>query len=240
MENKFEKQLLKESNLWDRKFGESLPTLADTTKAYAEKNNIKEASTSESFGQMKNMMSNGIPMIFKKEEGKLQAKYYYKVMQNGDVGVFIQALSVGDPKAIKLWPKVEKVIKKNIDDYYKEKQNMIRIGSHKNIVNIIGFQTIKKYIIIELCNNGDLGNMLQNRNIIYTPGNILLNIAEGMEYLHKKNYIHKDLASRNVLINKENYNLVAKIGDFGLSNFLDIWLINFFLEVPINKGNPRE
>ena len=65
-------------------------------------------------------MSNGIPMIFKKEEGDLQAKYYYKVMQNGDVGVFIQALSVGDPKAIKLWPKVEKVIKKNIDDYYKE------------------------------------------------------------------------------------------------------------------------
>ena len=81
---------------------------------------LKEASTSESFGQMKNMMSNGIPMIFKKEEGKLQAKYYYKVMQNGDVGVFIQALVTGDPKAIKLWPKVEKVIKKNIDAFYKE------------------------------------------------------------------------------------------------------------------------
>ena len=81
---------------------------------------LKEASTSESFGQMKNMMSNGIPMIFKKEEGKLQAKYYYKVMQNGDVGVFIQALVVGDPKAIKLWPKVEKIIKKNLDSFYKE------------------------------------------------------------------------------------------------------------------------
>ena len=81
---------------------------------------LNEASTSESFSQMKNLMKNGIPMMFPKEEGELQAKYYYKVMQNGDVGVFIQALSVGDPKAIKLWPKVEKVIKKNIDDYYKE------------------------------------------------------------------------------------------------------------------------
>ena len=81
---------------------------------------LNEASTSESFSQMKNLMSNGIPMMFPKEEGKLQAKYYYKVMQNGDVGVFIQALVTGDPKAIKLWPKVEKVIKKNIDDYYKE------------------------------------------------------------------------------------------------------------------------
>ena len=81
---------------------------------------LNEASTSESYGQMKNLMSNGIPMIFKKEEGKLQSKYYYKVMQNGDVGVFIQALAVGDPKAIKLWPKAEKVIKKNIADYHKE------------------------------------------------------------------------------------------------------------------------
>ena len=81
---------------------------------------LNEASTSESFSQMRNLMKNIIPMMLKKEEGGLQAKYYYKVMQNGDVGVFIQRLSVGDPSAIKLWPKVSKVIYKNINDYYKE------------------------------------------------------------------------------------------------------------------------
>ena len=81
---------------------------------------ILKEGVNESYKQMLNLMKNGIPMIFKKEEGKLQAKYYYKTMQNGDVGVFIQRLSVGDPSAIKLWPKVSKVIKKNIDDYYKE------------------------------------------------------------------------------------------------------------------------
>ena len=81
---------------------------------------LNEASTSESFYQMRNLMSNLIPMMLKKEEGGLQAKYYYKIMQNGDVGSFIQALSVGDPKAIKLWPKVEKIIKKNLDSFYKE------------------------------------------------------------------------------------------------------------------------
>jgi hypothetical protein len=81
---------------------------------------LKEVSTSESFSQMRNLMKNLIPMMLKKEEGGLQAKYYYKIMQSGDVGVFIQALSVGDPKAIKLWPKVEKIIKKNLDSFYKE------------------------------------------------------------------------------------------------------------------------
>ena len=81
---------------------------------------LNEASTSESYGQMINLMKNGIPMIFPREEGELQKKYYDKVMNNGDVGVFIQALSVGDPKAIKLWPKVSKVIKKSMDNFYKE------------------------------------------------------------------------------------------------------------------------
>ena len=81
---------------------------------------LNEASTSESYGQMINLMKNGIPMIFKREEGELQKKYYDIVMNNGDVGVFIQALNVGDPKAIKLFPKVLRVIKKNIDDFYKE------------------------------------------------------------------------------------------------------------------------
>ena len=59
-------------------------------------------------------------MIFKPEEGKLQSKYYYKVMQSPVVGPFNQALLRNDPKAIKLWPKVSKVIKKNMDDFYKE------------------------------------------------------------------------------------------------------------------------
>ena len=81
---------------------------------------LNEASTSESFSQMKNLMGNAIPMMFPKEEGAPYDKWYYKTMQNGDVGVFIQALSVGDPKAIKLWPKVSKVIKKSMDNFYKE------------------------------------------------------------------------------------------------------------------------
>ena len=81
---------------------------------------LNEASTSESFYQMRNLMSNLIPMMLRREEGGLQKKYHDKIMSNGDVGVFIQALSVGDPKAIKLWPKVEKIIKKNLDSFYKE------------------------------------------------------------------------------------------------------------------------
>ena len=41
------KELLKESYVWERSFGEKLPTLADTTKAYAKKNNITEVGNSQ-------------------------------------------------------------------------------------------------------------------------------------------------------------------------------------------------
>jgi hypothetical protein len=36
------KDLLKESSVWDRKFGEKLPTLADVQKAYNDKHQLKE------------------------------------------------------------------------------------------------------------------------------------------------------------------------------------------------------
>tara|TARA_R100001460_G_scaffold42112_1_gene78097 strand:+ start:274 stop:627 length:354 start_codon:yes stop_codon:yes gene_type:complete len=81
---------------------------------------LNEASTSESYQQMRNLLKNGLPMIFPREEGELQEKYYSKTVHNGDVAALIQAVMVGDPKAIKLWPKAEKVIKKNIADFYKE------------------------------------------------------------------------------------------------------------------------
>ena len=40
---------------------------------------LNEASTSESFYQMRNLMSNLIPMMLRREEGGLQKKYHDKI-----------------------------------------------------------------------------------------------------------------------------------------------------------------
>ena len=56
------KELLRESNVWDRKFGESLPTLAQTSARYAAKQNkvneedLTEANTLPPFEIAKRMM----------------------------------------------------------------------------------------------------------------------------------------------------------------------------------------
>jgi len=80
---------------------------------------LKEG-VNQSYKQMLNLMKNAIPMMFRREEGGLEKKYHDSIMNNGDVGVFIQALHYGKPEAMKLWPKVEKIVKKNLDNFYKE------------------------------------------------------------------------------------------------------------------------
>ena len=51
---------------------------------------------------------------------------------------------------------------------------------------------------------------------------ILYDIAKGMEFLHSKNMLHRDLKTENILVHYDSNRFVAKVCDFGSSRKVDI------------------
>ena len=58
----------------------------------------------------------------------------------------------------------------------------------------------------------------QNKLPLYTKLSILVDICQGLEFLHGQDIIHRDLSSNNVLLTKHN---VAKIADLGVAKAIE-------------------
>jgi hypothetical protein len=85
------------------------------------------------------------------------------------------------------------------------------------IVQLIGVVTIGDplLVVMEYCEFGSLNNYLKKNPVSRTRKlTIALDCAEGLRYLDERNFVHRDIASRNVLISSDHR---AKLSDFGMS-----------------------
>ena len=76
------------------------------------------------------------------------------------------------------------------------------------------------FIITELMLHGSLLDFLHDKGqALKLPQlvDMAAQVAAGMGYLEIHDYIHRDVAARNILVGKNN---VCKVGDFGLARFL--------------------
>ena len=100
------------------------------------------------------------------------------------------------------------------------------MGVHKNVIEYLGVYSVgnQMYMIFEHADRGDLkkhldthrkSNNLNSETEVDSFFQIraAFEIANGMEYISSLNIVHKDLAARNILLDK-SYN--CKISDFGL------------------------
>ena len=76
------------------------------------------------------------------------------------------------------------------------------------------------WIFMEYCQHKDLTDFLSKHKLTERQVlDIMIQIAQGVEYIHEINVIHRDIKPSNVLISNDNP-IVAKVTDFDFSKFI--------------------
>lgn len=92
---------------------------------------------------------------------------------------------------------------------------------HPNIVEFHKAFTFKEntYVVLELCPNGTIQEMVRARKGISLPEvrRFVIQLCGAIKYMHTRNVIHRDLKMGNLFLDRE---LNVKIGDFGLAAVL--------------------
>jgi serine/threonine protein kinase len=90
---------------------------------------------------------------------------------------------------------------------------------HKNIVQTFEYGLTfqgEQFILFELIDGVGLNYMIENRKLTSDKlkVDLLVQAADGIEYIHKQGYLHRDICPRNMMVTNDG---VLKIIDFGLA-----------------------
>merc|ERR1711893_229909 len=103
----------------------------------------------------------------------------------------------------------------------------IKTIPHPHLLKYYGMEidTNNILVLMELCEEGTLSQLIQEQEGIYSGNGCLLKgldlnttkyytyqITNGLHALHRKGLIHRDLKPQNIFVTKDG---VIKIGDFG-------------------------
>ncbi|CAG9319801.1 unnamed protein product [Blepharisma stoltei] len=96
---------------------------------------------------------------------------------------------------------------------------MIKAVDHPNIIKVFEyFETPRKsYIVMELCQGGELFDEFSKRNVLKEDdcATVIKQLLSAVSYLHSHNIIHRDLKPENILIETKGDISNVKISDFG-------------------------
>lgn len=108
-----------------------------------------------------------------------------------------------------------------LERFQREAQAIAKLN-HRNIVNVYDHDQDADgyYIVIEYVDGGNLMDYLkaQDGKLPVTEAvRLMKGVAKGLAYAHRKNLVHRDIKPTNILIGKEEGQVIPKIVDFGLA-----------------------
>lgn len=126
---------------------------------------------------------------------------------------------------------------KKIMRRFVEEAELLKTLHHRNIITVYDsfFGNNTAYYVMEYCDGIDLRNYTNQfrRRLDYGEGmNILYQTLNGMEYIHSKGILHRDIAPDNIFITKND---VVKLLDFGSAR-REMDQVNRNLSVIIKAG----
>ncbi|XP_038578124.1 raf-1 proto-oncogene, serine/threonine kinase a isoform X1 [Micropterus salmoides] len=131
--------------------------------------------------------------------------------------------------------KILKVIDPTPEQFqaFRNEVAVLRKTRHVNILLFMGYMTKDNLAIVtQWCEGSSLYkhlHVLETNFKIIQLIDIARQTAQGMDYLHAKNIIHRDMKSNNIFLHE---GLTVKIGDFGLATVKARWSGSHQVEQP--------
>ena len=136
----------------------------------------------------------------------------------GGFAVCFEGMSRKDSKKYALKVVKAKVEQKKMMEKFRTELQIHAKMQHPNIVEFLRAFTHENhtYVILELCSNGNLTDMVKARGCLSLPEvrRFMIQICGGVRYMHKRSVIHRDLKMGNIFLDGQ---MNLQIGDFGLA-----------------------
>lgn len=161
------------------------------------------------------------PQVMVSKVAKMEKKRYVKVKEigRGGMGIVYTAKDTTLDRivALKILPSTLKKNPQAVKTFLREAKSAAALN-HPNIVTVYdaGVEDEDYYIAMELINGLTVKEILRKNKKLSVKSvlEVLRQLLNGLSYAHKKNIVHRDLTTNNIMWSREK---VVKIMDFGLA-----------------------
>jgi hypothetical protein len=112
-----------------------------------------------------------------------------------------------------------------VREFLREAEVMMTLTSHPNVLQLVGVCTHggSALVVLEFVAGGSLDKVLQKTGVPQEHlKRVIHQICSGLKHLHGHNLIHRDLACRNILCDRDDSGqIIPKIADFGMSRLVE-------------------